>query len=529
VATVVRAVALVCASAIVLACASTPQVPAPTPTSDVAQLPTSAPSHATFAASACPDDVTSQVVVPVTCGFLTVPEDRGKPDGGTVQVFVVRFDPPGGTTTADPVIVLGHLATQDGYGDMASAGQRTHRVEYLIDPRGIGHSTPSLDCPEVALVASPAAGLRLRDAARTTLLTTAIAACHDRLVGQGINLSAYGLAAQAADIDDLRTAFGLGNWNLMTNGDASRLAFEVSRRYPDGLRSLMIDSPSLPSPDFVTVGPEALDSAISALATLCAAQPDCLRAYPDVSAMIRAAVTKLDATPLTLDVSGTVDAIRLGHPIHVVVDGAALLRLIRARLGGSGGTEDGQVLATVRDVIDGKFDATNPGAVSLSSDIGDCLGMLPSCERPNLGALYSIVCADIAPAVDQTRLGASVSDRPAYADVFAPNPLLKACDAWNVAAEPAPPGSGSVTGGVPTLVMRGVLDPFSAAIGDVSAATGSGPNTYLVEVPNQSYNVLGYTECPRAIRNDWIDDPTARPDSACLTSIAPPDLAPASP
>src|SRR5207249_3347679 len=100
-----------------------------------------------FDAAPCPDDVTNQVVISSSCGFLTVLEDRSKPAGRTVQLFVARFDPPGGTTTVDPVVTLGHLASQNDYGGMSPAGQRTHRVLYLLDPRGIGHSKPSLDCP----------------------------------------------------------------------------------------------------------------------------------------------------------------------------------------------------------------------------------------------------------------------------------------------------------------------------------------------------------------------------------------------
>ena len=83
-----------------------------------------------------------------------------------------------------------------------------------------------------------------------------------------------------------------------------------------------------------------------------------------------------------------------------------------------------------------------------------------------------------------------------------------------------------MTGGVPTLVLRGALDPYSAPLGDVAAATAGAAKVYPLEIPNQSYNVLGYTECPRAIRNAWIDSPTAPPDTSCLTGIAPPQLAP---
>jgi pimeloyl-ACP methyl ester carboxylesterase len=477
----------------------------PSPTGDPSRSArptdaTAASFRPSFADAPCPDDVTNQVVMPVTCGFLTVLEDRSKPGGRTIQLFVGRFDPPGGTTTVDPVISLGALAIQDDYGGMSPVAQRTHRVGYLLDPRGIGHSKPSLDCPEIPAVGPGLAGLRLRDPARASILLGAVAACHDRLIGQGIDLAAYDLAANASDIEDLRTALGIASWNINTNGSANRIAFEVARRFPAGLRSLVVDSPSLPVPDFLSVGPTALDLAISRMVAACADQPACSRSFPDLDTMIRAAVTRLDATPLTFDVTGTVAAIQLGHPVRVIVDGAALLRWIRWSLGFGGGSTSAVVPATVRSVLDGKLSATDDVVIGLASDASDCLGLLAICEQPTFGALYSIICRDLAGQIDQPRLQASLDGRPAYADIFSPSPLLAPCAAWGVAPASAA-SAGSPTGGVPTLVLRGALDPYSATPNDVTSAVGGLQNVFIVEIPNQSYNALGYTECPRAIRN----------------------------
>lgn len=499
------------------ACAPTP-TPTPGPSASAVAAPGATASVPRFESVACPTDVTSQVVISVSCGSLTVLEDRSKPAGATIRLFVTRFDPPGGTTTIDPVVTLGHLAVQDGYGDMSGGGQRTHRVLYLLDPRGIGHSAPTLDCPEVTLVGPDLAGLRLRDPAREALLLRAVGACHDRLVGEGIDLAAYDLAANAADLEDLWTALGIVPWNLMTNGDASRLAFEVARRYPSSLRSVIIDSPSLPDPDFLTVGPAMLDGAVARLVAACDLDAACVRTYPDLGAEIRAAVARLDEHPETFDVTGTVAAIQLGHPIRTIVDGAALVRILRWGLGSNGGANVAVALRTIGRVVDGSLDSSDPGVVALASDTGNCLGLLTSCERPNLGALYSIVCRDMATPNAATLTG-TIDGRPAYADVFSPSPLLTPCKAWGVApAEPYP--GGGVTGGVPTLVLRGVFDPYSASSSTVLQAASGAPNVYPIDVPNQSYNALGYNECPRAIRNAWIDAPTTSPaDTSCLARI----------
>ncbi len=117
----------------------------------------------TFEKVACPADVTDEIIYVATCGYLHVLEDRSKPDGRTIELFVIRIEPPGGTATPDPILVLTNLGERIGYAGVSATGQRTHRVTYVLDTRGVGHSEPSLDCPEV-LAAGPAlVGLRLGD------------------------------------------------------------------------------------------------------------------------------------------------------------------------------------------------------------------------------------------------------------------------------------------------------------------------------------------------------------------------------
>ncbi len=144
--------------------------------------------------------------------------------------------------------------------------------------------------------------------------------------------------------------------------------------------------------------------------------------------------------------------------------------------------------------------------------------------RVNFGALYSLVCGTLGPSIDHARLIADIAGRAAYADLFEPSPLLTACDVWPTGDPPGTPAAWPVN--VPTLVVRGWVDPFSTPPDDIKSAIG-GPNTYIYDVPNQSYNALGEVDCPRLIRNAWMDAPNAPPaDVSCLAEIAPIIVAP---
>ena len=64
----------------------------------------------------------------------------------------------------------------------------------------------------------------------------AVTACRDRLVGEGIDLSAYDVAATVGDLEDLRQALGLSLVNVNANLNGSRISSEYVRTYPDAVR-----------------------------------------------------------------------------------------------------------------------------------------------------------------------------------------------------------------------------------------------------------------------------------------------------
>ena len=451
-------------------------------------------------------------------------EDRSDPAGATIRLFATKTDPPGGTTTPDPAFGgAGELGADSGPSDDSAGAQRIHRAVYTLDIRGHDHSGPDLDCPEVRAAGPTLAGLRLRDPEHRRLLLEAVAACRDRLVGEGIDLAAYDVAAMVGDLEDLRRAFDLPQVSVNANLNGSRISSEYVRTYPDAVRVLIMDSPTLASPDILTVAPAAFDLAIENLSTECAAQPACQARFPDLKAAIQAATEKLDAAPVTIEVDGTVEAAKAGHPIKVVVDGAAYLRFVRYTLGSGGGELAGEIVRTTERVLAGTLGPDDGLASLLAADGGTCLGLVPACDSMSFGALYSLVCGSLAPSVDQARLDEDIAGRPAYEDLFGPGPLVAACDVWPVRSS-APAPSAAWPTGVPTLVMRGSLDPYSTPPEDIIRAIG-GPDTYVYAVPNQSYNAFGEVDCPRLIRNAWIDAPDAAPaDVSCLSEIAPVDL-----
>ncbi len=466
----------------------------------------------------CPDAVSSQIVLRLSCGYLTVLENRAKPAEGTIRLLVVRVLPPGSNLAPDPVVVPGgnDVGLPPEYGGL---GGRANREWIILSQRGVGLSEPSLACPEIDAVSTQLLGHRLSDPDRRAPYLDAVTACHDRLVRQGIDLDGYTIEQSAADVEDLVKALGLRSWNLTTYGSTSRVALEVIRDAPAGLRAAVFDTPQFPQVDNIGEAVPATVEALNSVVQECRAQPPCAKAFPGLSGMLGTTSTRLDTSPETIHVDATESA--NGQAATVVVDAGLLVRMIRARLLQPGGEGLAQLPAAIAAAGSGGFGPFSPATVaSLTGDRALCLGYWPGCGISSgfsAGTYYSFLCHDDAPFVDTQTLGSGMGVGPGYGEDFGSNPHLEACDRWRV----RPAGAREhepVTANVPTLILSGQFDALMRGT-TLRQAAASLPTHFIVIVPGQTTNVLSPFDCPISIRNAWIDHPTEPPDAACLKDL----------
>jgi pimeloyl-ACP methyl ester carboxylesterase len=274
-------------------------------------------SKATFApsvaAAKCPDDVETSITAPHKCGYLTVLEDRSRPDGPKIRLFYLRAQPEGGPAEPEPIASVGQeIAQPPDYGSNVGIAENSGRELILLDQRGVGHSKPSLACPEVEEVADDLVAQPLSSAAVRKAFDDAVSACRARLTEGGVHPSSYTLTAAARDLEDLRRALGVSSWNLMAWGSASRLLLESARRDRQGVRALVLDAPRFPELDPISEAEPDTRDALRALAKTCGASEGCDRHYPHVERALSQAAAALDRSPITSTVDGGT----------VVVDGA---------------------------------------------------------------------------------------------------------------------------------------------------------------------------------------------------------------
>ncbi len=480
--------------------------------------PAGSAGAATLTEVDCPDDIARVVVATPTCATVTVPEGGADPDR-EISLFVTRIPPAGGVGHADPVVVVGtDLATVPNYGGIAPLADRVGREVIVLDPRGVGHSTPTLDCPEVDALSSAAIGAATDDDQVRASWTAAVAACHARLVDEQVDPAAYTQDAMAKDLVAVVGALGLPSWNLASYGTAGRVALAALALDPPGLRAVVLDSPELPTDDVRTFAAARTRRSVAAVLDLCRADADCERRFRLGARAVTRAVSSLDRDPVlrTIDPpSGSVD---------VLYDGALLVRLLRYFVGGSASagpefTPQG-VPALLRTVLDDRLDGLDTRvAGQIAGDQPYCLGWFAHCEsnhRLALGVYLSHVCGDLPPYVAPTTQSGR---RTAFEVAFASGPYVEPCGAWPVPPPSRPPSAVGASD-VSVLVAVGALNPFLDPDG---LRRGLAPLTdlQLLVHPTAGHNIVGSQACVAEARTAWLDDPTVAVEDACVDAPPP--------
>jgi pimeloyl-ACP methyl ester carboxylesterase len=480
----------------------------------VACTPGRAEFRPTFAEVGCPDDVTAVMLETPTCGYLTVLQRRDRPRGRTIRLFVVRVDPPG-EPSPDPMVLVGDyggLGNRIEYGSNPAMAVRTHRRLYMLDQRGTGRSEPNLSCPEVREKVPTLLRLRQSDPQHSIVLLDGVQACHDRLTRAGVDLEAYNLTESAADVADLRTALHLDEINVIAFGTSSRIAVEAVRRFPHGIRTAVLDSPDLPGSGNPVRAPAQIEDALTAVGRTCARANNCRGVGADVVSALREAVRRLDRRPAAVTVN------LAGGPVTVAFDGALLVRTVRALITSNGGRDLPDALQLIAQARSGQPFTPNPIATArLAGEEALCLGYLPVCEgRLTHGLYYAVLCHDIVPFVTPAEADPGIPD--GYAVAYRRNPFREVCRIWH-AGQADPSTAEPIASDIPVLIEVAVYDPYSRAR-EVKRLSAGLTRVQVIEIPNHSYNVFGYYECPRDIRGAWLDNPkTAPADTSCLTKL----------
>lgn len=189
------------------------------------------------------------------CGYLVVPENRHNPHGRVIKLPFIYVESNNPAKKPDPVLYTGGGPGVSSLHPVTSIGRRSllrDRDYIAFEQRGTHFALPNLEC-EGAGQAVQQAYVDHRPIDDAVL--EAVRQCRKKLVRQGIDLSAYNTDESAADIEDLRRLLKIDSLNLMGISYSGGLMMAVLQKYPQHIRSLVLDSPL---PEFVNIDEQEL-------------------------------------------------------------------------------------------------------------------------------------------------------------------------------------------------------------------------------------------------------------------------------
>lgn len=453
------------------------------------------------------------VAVAAECGHLVVREVRGDLFSAEIRLPVVRLQPRGVDAPKDPILFInGGPGAHTGLDEEGLAFWSYEisirpwmgtREMILMDQRGSGLASPSLNCPEVDAKAFRIAYELTRDwHAAWTEVEAVTDACRDRLLAEGRRLMGYNSVAAAQDVADLQAALGIDALNVYGSSYGTRVALILMRDHPTGLRSVILESVVPPDADFMLQQQGGLPRVIERVAADCRAEATCAGKYPDLARRFAQRVEELDRQPVAIQV---MDPIALELKT-IEVTGVTLQETVVHVLYGS------EAIRYLPAFLNRLIEA-NAAELQrwIQPDLFDWYGY----DFLSEGAYYAFFCSEQLPFSDPEEVEAEAARYPAYnGGGIVGSQDIVICERWPI--DPVDQRQRKpVASEVPTLLLSGALDPVTPPHFAQQAAKHL-INGYDFVFPGAGHGPLTHSPCANAIAEEFLARPSQRPVAACL-------------
>jgi pimeloyl-ACP methyl ester carboxylesterase len=462
-----------------------------------------------FEQSACP--FTAPPGTDPECGRLIVPQNRANPQSRSIEIAVAVFRSPNLNKPADPLIYL-----EGGPGGavldllpliFSNRFQPLLETRDLIlfDQRGVGQSQPALACTEIRDLSYDTLDQALTTDEYVSRYGQALTECASRLSAEGIDLSAYTSAQNAADVADLIAALGYEQANLFGVSYGTKLALTVLRDHPERIRSVILDSVYPPQVALTNV-PFTFQRALDVLFAGCQQNPDCAAAYPDLETVFYDLVNQLNADPIRTDVLDPSS----GRSLEAVIDGDTFASYVFNALYAA------EIIPALPKSIYETRDG-DPQFVSLMTTV-----VLQQLPYVFLGMNTAVQCAEEFTFETAASLQTVVAETRPELQGFARRglvdpALLPLCAAWG-AGQPDAIDNQPVSSAVPALVVSGEYDPITPpSYGELAAETLS--NSTVLSFPGVGHGAVFSSDCAMDIAKQFLADPAAKLDTACIVGM----------
>jgi pimeloyl-ACP methyl ester carboxylesterase len=380
--------------------------------------------------------------VEAVCGRLPRPENPEQPDGARLDLFIAKIPSLSPEPAPDAFTIINGgpgASSVSLFVDLAQAfsGVLRERDIVLVDQRGTGRSN-ALECPELEKAAEDYSIEAVQEATR---------ACLESLAGDP---RFYTTSQAVQDLEAVRAALGYERLNVYGVSYGTRVSMHYLRRYPDRVRTLILDGVVPPG---LALGVNVAENAqrrLDELFAQCDRAPECSEAFPDLQASFTQLQSNLNAEPVSLrfpnPITGLEESLAFGYD-HL----ALVVRLL------SYAPETASLLPLIIDQAAG---GNYLPAASQALRITDALSGTMS-----FGMHNSVTCTEDLPFIDFNQVNWDALEAT-YIGADQVRALRAICEIWPRGAMD-PDLKDPVQADTPTLILSGELDPITPpAYGD---------------------------------------------------------------
>jgi pimeloyl-ACP methyl ester carboxylesterase len=416
------------------------------------------------------------------CGTLEVPLDPAAPNGLKIELFVARLGAFSPEPRPDPLLLIAGgpgQSTVDFYLQLRGAFElaRRDRDIILVDQRGTGRSAQGFAC-------TAPDDLSL-DTAAPEELNQIIDACVAELEHDP---RFYTTSVAVQDLDRVRAALGVEQWNVYGVSYGTRVAQHYLRRYPTRVRSVVLDG-VVPPP--LALGPDVAREAQRALEQIfarCATDAECGARFAGLPQLLAEVLVRLDAGAADETDPPPISALELRTLIRFMSYSAATVALLPV---------------LISEAHAGNYSPLAGQARTLLRELPESLSFPMS---------NSVMCAEDAPFVTDTATGGL---QTTYLGTGIMDGIKLICGRWPVGALDAD-FKTPVVSSIPTLLLSGEYDPITPpAYAARVKAEGLSNSVHLIG-RGQGHGLVGVGCVPRLLRSFLEQPAPAELDASCL-------------
>ncbi len=431
------------------------------------------------------------------CGSLTVPENRQKLDGHTIDLNLAIIPARSSVPQPDPLFMLAGGPGQsavESFPDVISLLEDINedRDIVLVDQRGTGKSN-SLDCPNLETDGDDP---DLTDEEVVEMIKVCAAE-----LAESADVTQYTTDIAMTDLDAVRQALGYDQINIYGGSYGTRAAQAYARLFPERVRTLILDAVTAPELILFQQMPRDGQRALEILFERCREDEDCHSTFPDLETEYETISSRLEAEPVLLELTHPLS----GESIELVLTYERLSNLVYRMLYSS------ELVSLFPLLVHDAFEEADYDSLVLQGLlVGEDTGM-------SIGLLYVVACAEDAGIIDveQARQLQEETLFPLRAENF-----LEICTAFPP-AEIAADFRQPLQDDIPTLLLSGGADPVTPPHYAEQVAAHLSKSRHLV-VPGYGHGLL-VVGCVPKIMTAFLEEGSAdNLDTNCLDAVQPP-------